>query len=65
MFIPKEGTIERIVLEKLVEKGEEGVTIFDFPDNPKITEESLEQAVNNLRSNMFESETDNLIKFDS
>lgn len=55
--IPKEGTIERIVLDKLQEAGEEGVTHFDFVD-PAISEERLAQAIENLKNGMFEAEDD-------
>jgi len=63
-LIPKEGTIERIVLDKLIEN-EGGITYLDFPEHLNITEELLEQAVTNLQTGIFESEDDVQIKFDS
>lgn len=37
--------LEEIVLEKLLEKGEKGVTVLDFPDHLGITEDSLEKII--------------------
>ena len=53
--IPKQGTGERMVLDKLEEAGEEGITHFDFTD-PPISEGRLAQAVENLKNGMFEAE---------
>ena len=60
---PKEDTLEALVLAKLL-TGKE-VTIKDFKDHPEVTEESLEQAVNNLMTGMFESTIDDKLGFDS
>jgi hypothetical protein len=57
-------TLEELVIEKLLEKGPGGVTIFDFNDE-RITEESLEAVINNLQNGMYESADDHLLKFDS
>jgi len=67
-LIPKVGTLERKMLDKLVEKfdaGEPGVTYFDFTPDEGITEENIDLVVQNLRNGIFESEDDDLIRFDS
>ena len=63
MLYPKEGTLEAIVLAKLLKGG--SVTVNDFDDYPEITEKKLEELVGNLGSGMFESKQDDKIKFDS
>ncbi|MFS2027118.1 hypothetical protein [Massilia sp. CT11-137] len=52
--MPKKGTIERIVLDKLLEAGDQGVTHFDF--YPPISEAQLAQAIENLKNGAFEVE---------
>jgi len=63
---PKTGTLEKIVLDKLLEKGTEGITILDFPEHLNITSVAIEHIIGKLRSGTFETEqsesTDNLIK---
>lgn len=63
MIYPKEGTLEALVLAKLLTG--KSITIDDFEDHPEVTEESLDQAVNNLMNGMFESDSDNTVKFDA
>lgn len=53
--LPKTGTLERVVLEKLLQKPE-GVTFLDFVGTD-ITEENLEQIITNLREGNYEEET--------
>ncbi len=64
MWTPKKGTLERITLDLLIEHPE-GITCNSFPAKMKVTEAELARAVENLRSNIFESEEDDLIKFDA
>jgi hypothetical protein len=61
---PKAGTLERLVLEKLVEVPA-GITFLDFPPEVNMTDEKLAEAISNLRSGMFESEQDDQISFDA
>lgn len=63
MLIPKEGTLERVMLEKMVSQ-KEGVTFFDFVGTG-ITEENIDQIAQNLRNGMFEAENDNELKADA
>lgn len=63
MLTPKLGTLERVFLEKLIEKSE-GVTYLDLIGTG-ITEENIDQIANNLRNGMFESDQDNSIGFDA
>lgn len=63
MLIPKNGTLERIMFDKLVaNKG--GVTFLDFIGTG-ITEENIDSVACNLRNGMFEAENDNEIKFNA
>lgn len=63
MLIPKAGTLERIVLDKLRENPG-GVTFLDFVGTG-VTEENIDQIVQNLRAGMFEADNDDEVKFDS
>ena len=58
-----ERPITTIILEKLVEKGAEGVTIYDF-DDARITEETLADAIECLRYGIYADEHDDSLKFD-
>ena len=62
-MIPKEGTLERLMLEKLL-SSEHGVTYLDFI-GAGITEENIDQIANNLRNGMYESDDDDLLKEDA
>lgn len=53
--LPKQGTIERIVLDKLMDAGDDGITYLDFTD-PPISEERLTEVIVNLQSGMFDME---------
>ena len=58
-MIPKKGTLERLLLDKLlVSNG--GVSFLDFVGSD-ITKDNIEQVAKNLRNGMYESEYDNLI----
>lgn len=64
MLIPIEGSLERIFLERAIELDENGsgrgVTYLDFVGTG-ITEENIDQVVNNLRNGMYIAENDNLL----
>jgi len=62
-FMPKVGTLERIFVDKIMSQ-QEGVTYLDFIGTG-ITEENIDQVVQNLRNNMFESEDDDKLKVDA
>ena len=62
-LIPKQGTLERVVLDKMM-ASKEGVTFLDFVGTG-VTEDNIEQIVQNLRTGMFEAENDGAVKFDS
>ena len=57
MLIPKTGTLERVMIEKLM-INKDGVTYLDFVGTG-ITEENIDQIAKNLRNGMFEAENDN------
>jgi hypothetical protein len=62
MLIPKDGTLERIVLDKL--KIGDPVSYLDFIGTG-ITEKNIDQVINNLRNNMFIAENDHELEKDS
>ena len=62
--MPKAGTLERLVLERLIENGAAGVTYMDFIGTG-VTEGNIDQIVQNLRTGMYESEGDDSLRFDS
>ena len=64
-MIPKKGTIERTVFDKLIESGGKGITIYSFNEGQNIDAKSLESAIQNLQSGIYETEIDNSIIFDS
>jgi len=64
MLLPKLGTLERVVLDKLKQKGQDGVTFLDFA-HMNITEIKLDEIIRNLRTGMFEDENDNELGLDS
>lgn len=61
---PKQGTIERIVLDKLL-SNEDGFTYLDFDPALGITEAIMDDIVERLTHGIYESEDDSAIKFDS
>jgi len=63
MMIPKIGTLERLLFDKLI-VSESGVTFFDFVGTG-ITEENIDQIAQNLRHGIYEGEMDSKIKFDA
>ena len=65
-LIPKIGSLEQIFLSKAMEAAEkgEGVTFLDFVGTG-ITEENIDQIVQNLRNGMFESDDDQSLKEDA
>ena len=62
-MLPKEGTLERLLLDKCLEK-EEGCSYLDFIGTG-ITESNIDQIAQNLRNGMYEDEDDNLLKPDA
>jgi hypothetical protein len=63
MIIPKIGTLERLLFDKLI-TSESGVTFLDFVGTG-ITEENIGQIIQNLQHGMYDSEMDSKINFDS
>ena len=63
--LPKIGTLESIVLAKMLELPD-GISCLNFTEGSELSNpEKLEEIVNNLRNGMFESDEDNQVKFDS
>ena len=63
----KTGTLERVLLDKMIEfqrAGKGGVTFLDL-EGTGITEENIGQIATNLKYGIFEIDEDNAIKFDS
>jgi len=63
MMLPKEGTLERLMLEKMIEH-ENGVTFLDFVGTG-ITEDNIDQVAENLRTGMYASESDDYLRPDA
>lgn len=53
-----------IVLKKLVEVGNKGVTYLDFV-NDGISQEELDEIIQKLQYGIYRTPYDNLIKFDA
>jgi len=61
---PKKGTLERTMFDKLKEKGKLGVTVSDLVGTG-IDHTNIDLIVSNLRTGMFESEDDIILKEDA
>lgn len=61
---PARGTLERILLDKLKEKGKEGVVYADLAGTG-INKDNIGALIENLKSGMFEAEGDHLLKEDA
>ena len=61
LLIPKQGTLERVLLDALMQGP---VTYLDLVETG-ITEENIDQIIQNLRHGMFEAENDNETRFDA
>lgn len=64
MGFPIQGTLERLLMDKLLENGDKGVTYLDFVGTG-ITEENIDALICNLRTGMYISETDDELKEDA
>ena len=49
MAIPKKGTLERILFDKIEENGGEGVTCYDLRDTG-IDEGNIDEVIENIKS---------------
>jgi len=56
--------IERVVLEKLIDAGTDGITAADFPDHPEITESTLADIVQRIEHGIYETTEDSELKKD-
>jgi hypothetical protein len=61
--MPKKGTLERLMVEKMLEHPE-GVTFLDFVGTG-ITEDNIDKIAQNLRNAMYEAEDDHKLKEDA
>ena len=61
--MPKIGTLERVMIDKMLSQTEV-VTFLDFVGTG-ITEDNIDQIVQNLRNGMYESEDDHKLKEDA
>lgn len=68
MLIPVKGSLERVLLDCMIELGDSGkgrgVTYFDLIGTG-VTEENIDQIAQNLRNGMFVSERDDELKADA
>jgi hypothetical protein len=63
-LFPKQGTLERVLIDKMIEREPNGVSHLDFIGTG-ITEDNIDQIVSNLSNGMYESEDDHLLKEDA
>ncbi len=63
LLMPKEGTLERVLFDAML-YSETGVTFLDLVGTG-ITEENIEQVIQNIRTGMFEAENDNELRADA
>lgn len=61
MLIPKRGSLERILLEAMLN----GPVTFLEMEGMGITEEKIDSVANNLKTGMYESEQDQQLEKDS
>ena len=61
MLIPKRGSLERILLEAMLN----GPVTFLEMEGTGITEENIDSVANNLKTGMYESEQDQQLEKDS
>lgn len=64
MSLPKEGSIERVVLDALYHS-KTGMSYLDFPPELGMTDELLAEVVERLRHGIYEAEDDSVLKFDA
>jgi len=62
MLMPKKGTLERVLLDKMLDGSH--VSYLDFVGTG-ITEGNIDQIAQNLRNGMFEAENDYELKDDA
>ena len=60
MAIPKKGTLERILCDKIEENGGEGVTCYDLRGTG-IDEINIDEVIENIKSGKFEPEDDGVL----
>ena len=63
MAIPKKGTLERILFDKIEENGGEGVTCYDLRGTG-IDESNIDEVIENIKSGKFEPEDDGALGAD-
>ena len=56
--------LERVVLQKLVDNGDAGITVADFPDHPEITESTLADIIQRIENGIYETTEDSQMKKD-
>ena len=60
-----QSDIDAVVLQKLIDAGEKGISILDFNESDGVTEEMLASSIQRLRYGIFESPDDGSLNFDS
>lgn len=62
--MPAKGTLERVMIDKMIELDPVGVTFMDFVGTG-ITEDNIDQIAQNLRNAMYVAEGDECLKVDA
>lgn len=62
---PREGTLERTLLDLLREAGPAGLPLHTLPGIMGITPDLLEFTIRNLQTGMYASEGDDCVEYDA
>lgn len=62
---PKDGTLERAILDLLEDAGDTGVMLAELPFALGVSPTTLENAIRNLQTGMYASEFDEELEFDA
>ncbi len=62
---PKDGTLERAILDLLEDAGDTGVMVAELPFALGVSPATVEIAIRNLQTGMYASEFDQELDFDA
>lgn len=62
---PKDGTLERAILDLLEDAGDAGLMFAELPFALGVSPATLENAIRNLHTGMYASEFDEELEFDA
>lgn len=62
---PKDGTLERAILDLIADAGETGVMLAELPHTLGVTAPMVEAAILNLQTGLYVSDFDDELGFDA